>query len=389
MRVLFVNDYAFEGGGAERLLASERRELESRGHRTELFSLDSTDLYGPASEWTVPCQNPKGRIGTTVGQLWHPTVRIAFEKAVARFDPELIHYHNLTRLSAVVLAEAERFPAVLTLHDYGVMYPLLKRRFPDGRFCDVGGFPCCIKHAGVVRYLFERIRTRIHRRRMQTLRFVLAPSGYVQSVAIACGIPRVMRCLNGVADERRVVGARRRPAQILYAGRYEREKGVFALLSAFELVADRLSFAELAFAGGGIEGDRLRACARASRHSDKVSFLGQLSHEELASWYARCSVVAVPSLWPEPFGLVGVEAMFAGTPVVGSGRGGMTEWLEDGRNGLIADPGPATFSSALARILTDETLYARLSQACRATARRFEISEHVDNLEKIYNAAIA
>ena len=52
MKIQFVNDYGFQAGGAELLLASERAELEARGHTTELLSLDSEELYGPANTWT-------------------------------------------------------------------------------------------------------------------------------------------------------------------------------------------------------------------------------------------------------------------------------------------------------------------------------------------------
>jgi glycosyltransferase involved in cell wall biosynthesis len=390
MRVLFVNDYAFEAGGAETLVAAERSCLEARGHRTALFSLDSEDLYGPANDWWAPFRDPRGRIASTLHQLWNPAAGRAMKRAVARFEPELIHYHTLTRLSSLVLTEAVRRPAVLTMHDYGVMYPLLKRRFPDGRFCGVGRFPCCTQHAGVVRYLFEVWRTGNHRRRMQNLRYVLVPSRYMEAVAGACGMAHVVYCQNGVSNELAVVGPHKRTAEILYAGRFEQEKGVLALIAAFELVADGLPTVRLALAGAGNARGAVVERARTSRHSDKIGLLGHLTAQDLAWRYATCRAVAVPSLWPEPFGLVGLEAMFAGTPVVGSGRGGMSEWLQEEQNGLIADPEDAdAFSGALTRILTDDALYARLSAACEMAASRFDISQHVERLERIYGAAVA
>ena len=390
MRILFVNDYGFEAGGAELLLASERAGLEARGHTTELFSLDSEELYGSAEGWVHPYRDPKGRLGTLARQLWHPRASRALRGAIDGSKPDIVHYHSLTRLGAGVLAQAQRVPAVLTLHDYGVVYPLLKRRFPDGRFCRVGKFPCCPTHAGVFRYAYEAWRTRGHRRRMDQLRCVLVPSEFVGAVASACAISRLVHCQNGTPSNEPARGPHRRRAEILYAGRYEREKGVFALISAFEQVADRLPDPQLVFAGEGGAGDALEARARDSRHSHRVKVLGRLSQEQLAAEYAACRVVAVPSLWPEPFGLVGVEAMFAGTPVVGSGRGGMSEWLEDGRTGLVADPDdPAAFGAALARVLTDDALHARLSEGSRTGAARFNIAHHVDALERIYRAATA
>ena len=197
MKIQFVNDYGFQAGGAELLLASERAELEARGHTTELLSLDSEELYGPANTWTHPYRDPHGRLGTLARQLWHPRANRAMRAAIDRSKPDIVHYHSLTRLGAGVLAEAQTTPAVLTLHDYGLLYPLLKRRFRDGRFCRVGHFPCCPTHAGVPRYLYERWRTRGHRHRMDQLKYVLVPSEFVGAVASSCEISNLVYCQNG------------------------------------------------------------------------------------------------------------------------------------------------------------------------------------------------
>ena len=388
MNILVVNDYGFAAGGAELLIAAEREELEKRGHRTDLFSLDSEDLNGPADRWVLPYQDPTGRLPATLLQLGHARAARAIAGRIERFRPDLIHFHNVRRLSAAVLAPARDVASLLTLHDYGVMYPLLRAKTGRSDFCGVGDFACCRKHAGVVRYSFEVARAHQHLNAFRYLRRVIAPSAFVKRVADQCGIQRVVRCPNGISRPRFAVAHTPTRQEILYAGRYEREKGVFALVDAFEAVADELPAAELLMAGQGGKARELKARVLESRHASRVRFLGQLYGEELAVRYAAARVVVMPSLWPEPFGLAGIEAMLAGTPVVGSGRGGMTEWLQHGRTGLIVDPeDKAAFAAALTRVLTKQALHSELSRASLRSASAFGITSHVDALEAIYHEA--
>ncbi|MCQ6458653.1 glycosyltransferase family 4 protein, partial [Vibrio parahaemolyticus] len=76
---------------------------------------------------------------------------------------------------------------------------------------------------------------------------------------------------------------------------------------------------------------------------------------EVASYYGRAQFVVMPSRMPEPFGLVGLEAMAAGVPVIASDVGGVREWLEDGRNGIAVPFGDAAaMAAAMDRLATDE-----------------------------------
>ena len=388
MNILFVNDYGFPRGGAERLVDHERSELEARGHGTTLLSLDSPRLYGPAEAWVHPFEDPGSRLGSLWHQLRHRRAQRALELAVRETHPDLIHYHTLTRLGPGVMEGGTGVPAIVTLHDYALLYPRLRSVLPGQPFCDVGGFACCPRHAGLPRYAFERLRTAIHRRLLNRARWVLVPSEYMGNVASACGVERVRVCANGVPAQSSAADAAARPPRILYVGRVEREKGVFELVSAFELLADRNESVELRVAGSGAELSALGERIRGSRHVGRIKLLGTLAANELRGAYSTARVVALPSLWPEPFGLTGIEAMAAGTPVVGSGRGGMTEWLRDGLNGLRADPmDTAAFSSALEAVMTDEGLFRRLARGGRDTAGHFTLERHVDCLESAYGEA--
>jgi glycosyltransferase involved in cell wall biosynthesis len=117
---------------------------------------------------------------------------------------------------------------------------------------------------------------------------------------------------------------------VLFVGRLVPEKGTDRLLE----IVSRFVGLTLTVAGDGPERPRLEGLARDLGIAGRVEFLGAVARDRIGALYRACRAVAVPSLWPEPFGIIGLEAMAAGRPVVAFRTGGIPEWLEDGVNGL-------------------------------------------------------
>ena len=93
----------------------------------------------------------------------------------------------------------------------------------------------------------------------------------------------------------------------------------------------------------------------------RITIHGYLGARQLAEQYGEAQVVAVPSAWQEPYGMVGVEAMRHARPVVGFGTGGIPEWLRDGENGLLVPPGDiGALRAALGRALGDPAACRRM-----------------------------
>jgi len=94
----------------------------------------------------------------------------------------------------------------------------------------------------------------------------------------------------------------------------------------------------------------------------------------------------VPSLWPEPFGLVGIEAGHLGVPAVGYAVGGIPDWLIAGVSGELAPgdpPSPRGLADAIVRALSNHDHYNRLCAGARQTAELFSVDQHVNHLEAI------
>lgn len=172
--------------------------------------------------------------------------------------------------------------------------------------------------------------------------------------------------------------------RVVFAGRVVAPKGVGVLIRAACAVD-----AEFVICGDGFGWDAMRRLARRLGVDRRICFKGWLSPQELAHELAEASVVAMPSVWPEPFGLVGIEALAAGRPVVASSTGGVGDWLEDGVNGLCVRPGdPRALARALNELLADPMRQQAMGAAGQEmVAARFSPQRHAAALVDAYRTA--
>ena len=152
--------------------------------------------------------------------------------------------------------------------------------------------------------------------------------------------------------------------RLVYLGRIDERKGVDLAIEALRELPEEASLTVIG-AGDEAELERLRALAPPGR----VTF-ASAPREELPGLVAGADALLFPVRWREPWGLVPLEAMAAGTPVVASSRGGSAEYLRDEENCLVFDPdeGPSALAAVVSRLAGDEPLRARLVEAGRATA---------------------
>lgn len=160
------------------------------------------------------------------------------------------------------------------------------------------------------------------------------------------------------------------------------DKGVDYLLTALAKVKTPM---RAVIAGTGPHEAYLREKARAEGLAERAYFTGWLGGSTLEALYARAQLVVFPSVWNEPFGLVGIEAMAHGLPVVAFRVGGVPEWLEDGTNGLgVARGDTDAMAAAIDALLSDPKRARALGAAGLATVRtRLTRERHVDGLERL------
>lgn len=157
----------------------------------------------------------------------------------------------------------------------------------------------------------------------------------------------------------------RLPRRVLCPGRLHPSKGQDVLIRALPAVLREMPGMEVVFAGGGTERDKLERLARDIGVMHRVTFAGALPRAELFHAMAQAAVVVVPSR-DEAFGLVNIEAMAMGTPVVASRVGGIPEIVRDGVDGLLFEAEkPEELAACLVRLLLDDHLRATMGRNAR------------------------
>ncbi len=216
--------------------------------------------------------------------------------------------------------------------------------------------------------------------------FGLAPE---RAFAVPMGVDLGLFAPRSRVEARAALGMRQNERVVLSVGRIEPFKGTDVLVRALALLRDPVRLVVV----GGREGEPgvtwLRDEARASGVSDLLDWRAAVPQRELPAFYAAVDVCAVPSLH-EMFGLVALEAMACGTPVVASDAGGLRALVRDGQTGLLCRPGdPAALAEALDVVLSDASLAQRMGAASAARAQRFTWDTSAARLAKVYEQVVS
>jgi phosphatidyl-myo-inositol dimannoside synthase len=194
--------------------------------------------------------------------------------------------------------------------------------------------------------------------------------------------PRVVPCA-----ERSLPHGFPRGRVILTVGRWEaREayKGVDHLIAALPALLKKVPDVQLVAVGEGTDLPRLRSLARDSGAADHIHFLPFIAHHELPNAFDHCHVFAMPSRG-EGFGLVFIEAMARGKPVIGGAHGGTPEIIDDGVDGFLVSYGDVSqLTDRLARLLDNDVLRHDMGKQALAKARReFTFARFASDLKAI------
>jgi glycosyltransferase involved in cell wall biosynthesis len=178
--------------------------------------------------------------------------------------------------------------------------------------------------------------------------------------------------------------------ELLVMARLAGSKGVRHAVAALGPAARRLGRPlRLTVTGDGPDRGRLEALAR--RLGADVRFAGWVSPDERDRLIRAADLLVVPSTWPEPFGLVGLEAGCAGVPAVAFAVGGVTDWLTPGVSGELAPADPPTadgLADSIVRALRSAEHWSALRRGAWESARRFTLGAYLDGVEKVLRAAV-
>jgi D-inositol-3-phosphate glycosyltransferase len=288
-----------------------------------------------------------GRVGRTAGQAWGA--------------PHVATFHTLGAIKKLVHADAEEEDAAVRL--------AVERE---------------------VSATADRVLVTSLRERDNLLRYYETPPDSVSTVPCGVNLELFRPMAKGIA--RRRIGAHPEEALLLYVGRFAPEKGVERLIRAMGRLA-RIARLRLIVVGGDGDGHPATRAAvdlsRALGVADRIAFAGRVEQDELPSLYGAADLLVLPSSY-ESFGMVALEAMACGTPVVATRVGAMEEIVRSGENGWLVDGfDPSSLAETLAGRLDPAKRLAADPMAIRRSVGRYEWTRVAGEVLEVYGAAAA
>jgi len=391
MRLLFVHDRFGALAGAEVNLQLTAAALKNRGHEVALLHGAPTGKGEAVWRELFP-----ERFALTNGNNSAPA-----RAALDAFRPDAVYIHKMSEARVLEVLAQSGVPVVRMVHDHDLYcmrsykyFPLTRTicTRPAGLHCI---FPCGAtlarnRNGGFplkwVSYFARQKEIALNRR---FARMIVA-TDYMRQELLRNGFdPRRIEIhapvpLSGTGAATASFSERN---VIIYSGQVIRGKGVDVLLESLAQV--RAPFECLIFG----DGNHRAYCEEMNRKlglSDRVQFQGYVPPSKLEGFYEQASLAVVSSVWPEPFGAVGLEAMRHGLPVVAFAAGGINEWLRDGENGfLVPWMDRAQFAARIDQLLTDKTLAREMGGRGQQLLRdKFDFDQYISGLEEMFSRII-
>jgi len=296
--------------------------------------------------------------------------RRAVGRVVQAWRPDVLHVHWWVPGGfAVWPPPADQAPVVLTSHGTDLF---LLDRFPAARVIAAPIFRMAHQVTVISSPLVERVESLgIPRERISVIPMAVAARFHERPPGAEAG------------------------SRLLFVGRLVERKGARVAVEALDMLKRMGRKAHLTIVGDGPERGPLESLVDDKGLSQAVEFKGQLPTERVAGELAAADLFVMPAVtdWKgeqEGFGLVLVEAMMSGVPIVASRSGGIPDVVTDGETGLLVpERDPVALADAIARLLSDQDLSQRLAQAAaRDAERRFAPPAIARRFEAVYRRAL-
>jgi len=377
---IHVNESGAPTGGAERYLIALHQSLEQSGNPAILvYSRNEPETYAPAGKTFFLSEVDSE--GTAAG----------FLNLIRKQSPKVIHFHNAGN-PGVISQTAIAKPSLRTVHDSRLFCPMEFRNKKDGALCrEAAGPGCliCMDEFGLdqneaVAKLSQSLKSI---EAAKQLAIILAPSNYIREQLL----------LNGLNEEKIVVlphyllneinheplSNQAETTDLLFVGRVVKPKGLHLLLESMAQLPETTS---LTVVGDGPDLNANKNLALAFGLEKRVNFIGWVDPKKVNQYYQQARILVVPSMFPEAFGLVGLEAMANAKPVVAFDSGGINQWLVDGANGFFATRGDtASLTEKLSHLLSDQPMRESFGkQGFQMLQEQFTQKTHMAKLLTIY-----
>jgi len=391
MKLLIVNEYFAPVGGTEQYLIPICQELENIGH-------EITVAYGEETGREEIVKSRRQHLIQNTLSIHSGKNKKGLERleaAVKDENPDIIYIHQVHNPFAIEVLTRDK-PCVRYFHGFKFLCPAGHRTLiKSDRICEIStGYRCLLrayterclarnifKSCMLVRVGFSNLKAN-----MQIKRYIVA-SNFMKKILINAGLPadrfEIVSYYTGFPPFPEKKESTESSSTILFLGRLVKPKGLNFLIEALKCVDAPW---RCTIIGEGPELEPMQDMAKKYQISEKIHFSGWIPNTELGEYYRNASVIVVPSVWPEPFGIVGIEAMSYAKPVVAFDVGGISQWLEDGKTGfLVSRKDVKGLTQKIEVLLKDKDLARKFGkQGRRNVEMQFTKSVHLNKLMQVF-----
>lgn len=377
MNIIVLHNAYKEKGGEDVVVSTEVAALRAAGHQVHL-EIVANDLIA----------DPISKIKTLIRAPYDPAREKWAAELVTKHRAEIVHVHNFFPLLSPAVHRGAKLAGarvVQTLHNY--------RPICAGAFLVREGSPCrkcidqtnlwaaahrCYRNSIVGSLAIVEMQNQAKRRGwVDDVDTFIALSEAQKAEFVAAGFPskKIVVKPNAVDIDHSSISGDRLGG--LFVGRLSTEKGVDVLLSAWRDIPEL----PLTIIGDGPERGRLEAAAPRN-----VTFRGRLSQSEVHAAMRSAEFLVVPSIWPEAFGLVAIEAFGNGLPVIASDIGALSEIVSHGVDGfLFESPDSKKLYAAIDLLLKSNNRDSFHKSAINKYTSKYTIQINTESLIAIYS----
>ncbi|MEZ4863310.1 MAG: glycosyltransferase family 4 protein [Caldilineaceae bacterium] len=312
----------------------------------------------------------------------------ALRNIIVQEQPEVVHAHNWLVHSFLPLKSWSKAKLVVTLHDYSLLCAK-KRLMYRNQSCSGADFSKCLtcsaKHYGKIKgtttmfgnWMMSRVEQKLVDMFLPVSQAVAQGNQLAEKRVPYQVVPNFLPDIHDVEQQNADEYLAQLPDGkfLLYVGDLSKDKGIHILLRAYAGLPDAPPLVLI----GRICGDT------PTEIPPNVLVLNSWPHYAVTQAWERSLAVIVPSVWPEPFGMVVIEAMAAGRPVIASRSGGLTDIVVESETGLLVPPGDVeALRAAIQALLDDPALCLAMGQAGRQRVKIYQANVVTPAIEYIY-----
>lgn len=378
---LHINESLLPTGGAEGYIMDLAKSMIASGISVHLGTSRVEELTLPKVSHVFPGVDEKSEGELLMGQVED------IQGVMKENGLEVVHLHSIDN-PGLYSALGESFPVIRTVHDSRAVCPTEFRINETGQLCAVAIGELCLSCSTDVgpSTISSKKETLTA---LDRLDLVLVPSAYTKEQLVINGVSadkvKVLPLFVPAGLESKPKDTESHTSDILFIGRIIKSKG---LAQAIEAVSNIKRPFRFVVCGDGPDIESCQKMVNDLGMTDKVKFVGWTGRKETSKYLAGTGVLLVPSMGPESFGLVGLEAMNYGKPVVAFNSGGINEWLRNGENGYLIDRGNV---NEMTRAVSTLIYSSKMRKDCGSRGKEmadteFNIETHRQKLMEIYSS---